>query len=45
MRKLIDIPDEILEDLKIMAVRAKLPLKNFIEDVLSKLVKKSKAKK
>jgi len=34
MRKLIDIPEEILEDLQIKAVKAKLPLKNYIERLL-----------
>lgn len=42
MRKLIDIPEEILEDLQIKAVKAKKNLKNYIEDLL---VKQAKAKK
>jgi len=42
MNKLIDIPDEIVQDLKIMAVRADKDLKNYIQDELVKLVKNSK---
>lgn len=34
MKKLIDIPDEILEDLQILAVKDKKPLKNYIENLL-----------
>ena len=44
MKKLIDIPEEILEDLKILAVKAKKPLKNFIQDELKKLVENAKSK-
>lgn len=44
MRKLIDIPEEILEDLKILSVKAKKPLKNYIEYELKKLVHKSQSK-
>lgn len=39
MKKNIDIPDEILQDLKILAVKANKDLKNFIQDVLISLVK------
>ena len=35
MRKLIDIPEEILETLQIKAIKSKLPLKNYIEKLLS----------
>jgi len=45
MKKLIDIPDEILEDLQILAVKAKKKLKIFIEDILKDLVKESKTSK
>ena len=45
MRKLIDIPDEIVKDLKKLAVDAGVPLKNFIEKLLTELVEKSKRKK
>lgn len=38
MRKNIDIPDEIKTDLKIMAAKADMPLKNFIEKILTELV-------
>lgn len=34
MRKLIDIPDEILKPLKIMAVEEDTNLKNYIQDIL-----------
>lgn len=44
MKKLIDIPDDILVDLKILAAKANMPLKNFIQKVLTDLVKKSKKK-
>lgn len=32
MRKNIDIPDEIVQDLKILAVKENKDLKNFIQD-------------
>jgi len=44
MRKLIDIPEEILEPLQIMAIKAKKDLKNFIQDELKKLVDNSQSK-
>lgn len=44
MKKLIDIPNEILEDLKILAVKSNKDLKNFIQDELKKLVQKSQSK-
>jgi hypothetical protein len=44
MRKNIDIPDEIVQDLKILAVKADKDLKNFIQDELVYLVEKSKQK-
>lgn len=34
MRKLIDIPEEILEELQILAVKAKKDLKNYIQGLL-----------
>lgn len=34
MRKLIDIPEEIIEPLKIKAVKANKDLKNYIQDLL-----------
>ena len=34
MKKLIDIPDEIVKPLKIMAVHKDRDLKNYIQDVL-----------
>lgn len=42
MRKLIDIPPDIIKPLKKLAVDANLNLKNFIEKVLMELVKNSK---
>ena len=38
MKKLIDIPDEIVKDLKKMAIDADKDLKNFIQDHLILLV-------
>tara|TARA_B100000768_G_scaffold168219_1_gene172934 strand:- start:1734 stop:1859 length:126 start_codon:yes stop_codon:yes gene_type:complete len=34
MKKLIDIPDEIVKPLKIMALNKDLDLKNYIQDIL-----------
>ena len=45
MKKIIDIPDEIVQDLKILAVKSDKDLKNFIQDELVKLVEDSKNKK
>tara|TARA_B100000497_G_C7278007_1_gene193137 strand:- start:217 stop:345 length:129 start_codon:yes stop_codon:yes gene_type:complete len=42
MRKLIDIPDEILKPLKIMAINEDTDLKNYIQDVLVYHVRKGK---
>ena len=42
MRKLIDIPDEILKPLKIMAVEEDTNLKNYIQDILVCHVRKGK---
>jgi hypothetical protein len=39
MKKNIDIPDEIVQDLKILAVKANKDFKNYIQDVLISLVK------
>jgi hypothetical protein len=44
MTKLIDIPNEILIDLKVLAAKKNLSLKAYIEHELSKLVEKSKKK-
>lgn len=44
MKKIIDISEEILEDLKILAVKSKKDLKNFIQDELKKLVETSQSK-
>ena len=38
MKKLIDIPDEIVKDLKKLAIDADKDLKNFIQDHLILLV-------
>jgi hypothetical protein len=42
MRKLIDIPDEILKPLKILAVKKDTNLKNYIQNVLVNHVRKRK---
>ena len=39
MKKIIDIPETILQELKILAVKSNKDLKNFIQDVLISLVK------
>ena len=44
MKKLIDIPTEILQELKILAVKSNKDLKNFIQDELKKLVENSQSK-
>ena len=41
MKKLIDIPDEIVKPLKIMAVTNDRDLKNYIQDVLINHIKES----
>lgn len=45
MRKNIDIPDEIVKDLKKMAVDADRDLKNYIQDLLIARVKELKSTK
>jgi len=42
MKKLIDIPEEIVKDLKKMAIDADKDLKNFIQDHLIFLVRGKK---
>ena len=42
MRKNIDIPEEIVKDLKKMAIDANKDLKNFIQDMLILLVRAQK---
>lgn len=42
MRKLIDIKEEDVQPLKILAVKANKDLKNYIQDVLSEHVLKAK---
>jgi hypothetical protein len=42
MRKIIDVPDEIVKDLKKMAIDADKDLKNFIQDHLILLVRGQK---
>jgi hypothetical protein len=42
MKKLIDIPEEIVKDLKKMAIDADKDLKNFIQDHLISLVRGDK---
>ena len=42
MDKLITIPPEIIQDLKILAVKANKDLKNYIQDELVKIVEASR---
>ena len=42
MKKIIDIKDGILIDLKILAVKAGKDLKNFIQDLLEEKVNKER---
>jgi hypothetical protein len=42
MKKLIDVPNEIVKDLKKMAIDADTDLKNFIQDHLVLLVRGEK---
>ena len=42
MKKLIDIPEEIVQDLKILAIKQNKDLKNFIQDKLVSLVRGEK---
>lgn len=42
MRKLIEIPDEILLPLKVLAIKEDTDLKNYIQDILVYHVKKGK---
>ena len=42
MKKLIDIPDEIVKDLKKLAIDENKDLKNFIQDHLTLLVRGQK---
>ena len=42
MKKLIDIPDEIVKDLKKLAIDENKDLKNFIQDYLISLVRGEK---
>ena len=42
MKKLIDIPDEIVKDLKKLAIDENKDLKNFIQDYLVLLVRGEK---
>jgi hypothetical protein len=44
MKKIIDIPETILQELKILAVKSNKDLKNFIQDELKKLVENSQSK-
>ena len=45
MRKNIDIPEDIVKDLKKMAIDADKDLKNFIQDHLVLLVRNNKKEK
>ena len=41
MRKLIDIPEEIVKPLKILAINSDTDLKNYIQDLLRDHVKEN----
>ena len=43
MKKLIDIPENILQELKILAVKSNMPLKNYIEVQLVKIVEATRS--
>ena len=42
MRKIIDIPEDIVTDLKILAVKSDIDLKNYIQNILVEHVEKNK---
>jgi|LakMenEpi03Aug12_release.lakeMendotaPanAssembly.Ray.scaffolds.fasta_scaffold1151729_1 hypothetical protein len=44
MKKIIDIPDEMVHELRIIAIKEKMNLKNFIESKLIQIVKNNKLK-
>jgi len=44
MRKLIDIPDELVKDLKILAAHADKDVKNYLQDFIIEHIKKNKKK-
>lgn len=44
MKKIIDIPNEILQELKILAIKSNKDLKNFIQDELKKLIENTQSK-
>lgn len=45
MKKIIDIPENILQELKILAVKENKPLKTYIEAQLIKIVEADRAKR
>jgi hypothetical protein len=45
MKKIIDIPNEILQELKILAVKENKPLKTYIEAQLIKIVEADRARR
>jgi hypothetical protein len=44
MRKLIDIPDELLKDLRILAAHADKDVKTYLQDLIIEHIKKNKKK-
>lgn len=44
MRKLIDIPDELVKDLKILAVHADKNVKTYIQNLIIEHIKRNKKK-
>lgn len=45
MKKIIDIPENILQELKILAVKENKPLKSYIEAQLIKIVEVDRARR
>lgn len=42
MKKLIDIPDEFVHDLKIIAAKANVSVKKWLENIITNSIKKQK---
>lgn len=45
MRKLIDLPEDIAKDLRVLAAIADKDLKNYIQEILIEHAKKNKIKR
>jgi hypothetical protein len=44
MKKLVDIPQELIKDLKILAAHADKDVKNYLQDLIIEHIKKNKKK-